>query len=89
LTVVDVTDENQQDPVRMGDEVVILGPQGNDRITIEELLEWIGAPGSSETQLLFSLMARNPKKIVEGVAANLHPRHLSCGLCLDEESGEE
>jgi hypothetical protein len=69
----------------MGDEVVILGPQGNDRITIAELLEWTGEPGSNGTQLLFSLMARNPRKAVEGVAARLHPRHLTCGLCLDEK----
>lgn len=85
LTIVNVTDENQQDPVRMGDEVVILGPQGNDRITIEELLEWTGKQGSNGTQLLFSLMARNPRKAVEGVAAGLHPRHLTCGLCLAEK----
>jgi alanine racemase len=28
--------------VRVGDEVVLIGPQGDDRITAEEVAEWLG-----------------------------------------------
>ena len=85
LTVVDVTDHNPQDPVRIGDEVVLLGPQGDDRITINELRDWIGeSEGRRGSQILHSLLISNPKRSVQGVASSLHLRHLYCGLCVDE-----
>jgi hypothetical protein len=68
----------------VGDEVVLLGPQGNDRITLSELMAWLGDPKmESAMEILYSLLARNPKRVVRGVASELHPRHLLCGLCLD------
>jgi alanine racemase len=86
LTVVNVTDEDPRNRVQMGDEVVLLGPQGNDRITINELLEWIGETRSSVgSAILVSLMVRNPKVAVEGLASKLDPRHLVCGLCVNDD----
>jgi len=41
LTIVDVT---EVDRVRIGDEVVLWGSQGNAAITVEEVAEWQGAP---------------------------------------------
>jgi alanine racemase len=90
VTNVDITNEDPQDPVRIGDEVVLLGPQGNDRITLPEIQGWAkegAGEGAVPTVSTNLFLLSNPHMAVEGVASKLPVRHLTCGLCLDQPAG--
>ncbi len=61
MVVVDITDQDKNNPVQLNDEVVIIGKQGNQEITIEEF----AAQGQNDiTQVTILLGNAVDRKIV-------------------------
>ena len=54
-TMIDVSDIPN---VRVGDEVVLIGPQGGDRITAEEVADWLG---TINYEVVSGILARVPR----------------------------
>jgi len=60
LTLVDITDLDSE--VRLGDEAVLLGRQGEEEISADELADWMGTI-SYEVLCLFGKL--NERELVE------------------------
>lgn len=61
MVVVDLTAQNPKDPVRMGDEVVIFGSQGNQSITLYEMEETTDVP---DCEILLNIGNDNPRVVM-------------------------
>jgi alanine racemase len=59
MVVVDITDQDKKDPVQLGDEVILIGRQGDKEITLEE---FAAQSGSGITALILMLNRDSIKK---------------------------
>ncbi|MFH1790698.1 MAG: alanine racemase C-terminal domain-containing protein, partial [Candidatus Omnitrophota bacterium] len=59
MVVIDVTDQDKKDPVQLGDEVVLIGKQGDKEITLEEFAT---QSGTGITALILMLNRASIKK---------------------------
>jgi len=63
MVVVDVTAQNPKDPVRLGDEVVIFGSQGDQTITLYDLEATTDVP---DCEILLNIGNDNPRVVMTG-----------------------
>jgi alanine racemase len=60
MLVIDISGQNPDQRIQLGDEVVIFGKQGNEQITIEDLEKSTGIPGC---EILLAIGKENPRII--------------------------